>query len=267
MANEKTPLREPIQLKKKKLPFPYGLFPASLRPYAELMRLHRPSGTIMIFWPYAFGATMAAYQTGFPVKQYWAELGKFLIAAFFVRSAGCTINDIADREFDAGVAWLGLTMSMGIFIGWAAIAETPNWLLLGSFMLGFVAWTLHFDTIYACQDRKDDINVGVKSTAVILGDLVIPFAMMCSTTFVGALAFAGYLNGETNAYYFVTVAGTAAHFAWQLATIDLEDPDSCNLNFTRNGQLGWVLWGGMAVDYLLKMGVVQLGEGRLSIVV
>lgn len=83
------------------------------------------------------------------------------------------------------------------------------------------------DTIYACQDRKDDVKVGVKSTAVMLGDFVRPFTFSCSVLFVATLAYAGILNEQTPYFFYVTVGGTSLHILWQYATVDLDDPESC----------------------------------------
>jgi 4-hydroxybenzoate polyprenyltransferase len=46
---------------------------------------------------------MAAYKTSLDLPTFWTEMFKFLIAAFLVRGSACTINDIFDRNFDAGV--------------------------------------------------------------------------------------------------------------------------------------------------------------------
>jgi 4-hydroxybenzoate polyprenyltransferase len=46
---------------------------------------------------------MAAYHTSLDLQTFWTEMFKFLIAAFIVRGSACTINDIFDRKFDAGV--------------------------------------------------------------------------------------------------------------------------------------------------------------------
>lgn len=54
----------------------------------------------------AWGLTMAAYHTSLDLTTFWTEMFKFLIAAFIVRGSACTINDIFDRNFDAGVGTL-----------------------------------------------------------------------------------------------------------------------------------------------------------------
>jgi 4-hydroxybenzoate polyprenyltransferase len=46
---------------------------------------------------------MAAYHTGLDLQTFWIEMFKYLIASILVRGSACTINDIFDRDFDAGV--------------------------------------------------------------------------------------------------------------------------------------------------------------------
>ena len=75
-----------------------GALPAALRPYASLMRLDRPIGTWLLFWPCAWGVALAgsAYEP-------WTILIWFLVGAFAMRSAGCVYNDIVDRDLDKQV--------------------------------------------------------------------------------------------------------------------------------------------------------------------
>ncbi len=67
----------------------------------QLLRLHRPVGTLLLFWPCAWGALVAAHVhgTAFP----YAVLLAHALGALFLRSAGCIINDIFDRHIDARV--------------------------------------------------------------------------------------------------------------------------------------------------------------------
>ena len=75
-----------------------GALPASARPYASLIRLDRPIGTWLLFWPCAWGLLLAG------VNGRWSLLAWFLLGAFAMRSAGCTYNDLIDRDLDARVA-------------------------------------------------------------------------------------------------------------------------------------------------------------------
>jgi 4-hydroxybenzoate polyprenyltransferase len=83
------------------------------------------------------------------------------------------------------------------------------------------------DTIYACQDIKDDVKVGVRSTAILFGSWIFPLLMLCGITFVAMLAVTGYLNGQGYAYFIISVGGAAAHVVWQFTTVDLDVPLSC----------------------------------------
>jgi 4-hydroxybenzoate polyprenyltransferase len=74
-----------------------GALPERLRPYASLMRLDRPIGTWLLYWPCAFGVALAG------VRDRWDLFGWFLLGAFAMRSAGCVYNDIVDRDLDKAV--------------------------------------------------------------------------------------------------------------------------------------------------------------------
>jgi 4-hydroxybenzoate polyprenyltransferase len=124
------------QYTKPSTKFPLGLVSETCRPYLELIRiekvLSRSEGfrrklirgaadgdhpdvlairyaAIQVQIPLrlicisAWGLTMAAYTTGLPLSAYSTSLTKALVGAFLLRSSACTINDIFDREMDAGV--------------------------------------------------------------------------------------------------------------------------------------------------------------------
>jgi 4-hydroxybenzoate polyprenyltransferase len=73
--------------------------PDSLKPYARLARLDRPIGFWLLFWPCAFSLTMAAMRN--PAAGFdWRALVLCWIGAVLMRGAGCTFNDIVDRDID-----------------------------------------------------------------------------------------------------------------------------------------------------------------------
>jgi 4-hydroxybenzoate polyprenyltransferase len=80
--------------------------PARYRPYLRLMRLDRPIGTWLLFWPCAFGLALGAAAESRPfgeLADVW-YLALFAFGAIVMRGAGCTFNDIIDRDIDAKVA-------------------------------------------------------------------------------------------------------------------------------------------------------------------
>ena len=74
-----------------------GGLPKPLRPYASLMRVDRPIGTWLLYWPCAWSVALAG------VRGEWALFLWFLLGAFAMRSAGCVYNDIVDRKLDMQV--------------------------------------------------------------------------------------------------------------------------------------------------------------------
>jgi 4-hydroxybenzoate polyprenyltransferase len=75
-----------------------GALPAAVRPYASLMRLDRPIGVWLLFWPGAWSVALAGLGPRGPALLLWLALG-----AFAMRSAGCVYNDIVDRDLDRKV--------------------------------------------------------------------------------------------------------------------------------------------------------------------
>jgi 4-hydroxybenzoate polyprenyltransferase len=78
--------------------------PSAVQPYLRLMRLDRPIGTWLLFWPGVFGLALGTGHRGFlTTAQDWKFLAIFAIGSIVMRGAGCTYNDIVDRDIDAKV--------------------------------------------------------------------------------------------------------------------------------------------------------------------
>ena len=77
--------------------------PGPTRPYLRLSRADRPIGTWLLLIPCLWGLSLAAFQDGFRLWDVWLALSCGG-GAFLMRGAGCTWNDISDREFDAAVS-------------------------------------------------------------------------------------------------------------------------------------------------------------------
>ena len=70
--------------------------------FIELTRLKKPIGFMLLFWPCAWGLTLA-YDFSTNLKNYFFYLILFFLGSVLMRSAGCIVNDILDKEFDAKV--------------------------------------------------------------------------------------------------------------------------------------------------------------------
>ncbi len=105
--------------------------PAWTRPYLRLSRADRPIGTWLLLLPCWWGLLLAAAHTGtFTLHDAWIATG-CAIGAWLMRGAGCTWNDIADRDFDAAVA---RTRSRPIPAGQVTVRQAMAWLVIQSLL-------------------------------------------------------------------------------------------------------------------------------------
>ncbi|KAF8523278.1 UbiA prenyltransferase family [Hysterangium stoloniferum] len=151
-------------------------------------------------------------------------------------------------------AWLGLGMNWGLPVAWVYAFREPLDIAIPTILFfGTICWSIFYDTIYACQDKVDDVNAGVKSTALLFGTWIRPILALFSVIFIGTLAASGYLNGNGVVYFLLTVGGASLHFIWQLMTLDIDEPNDCWKKFQANHTIGYIIWAGMLVDYYLLL--------------
>jgi 4-hydroxybenzoate polyprenyltransferase len=147
-------------------------------------------------------------------------------------------------------AVLGLTFNWGALMGWSAVTGDLGWSALALYA-GGIAWTLHYDTIYAHQDKEDDALVGVKSTALKFGRQTKPwlvaFCLLTLLLFGVAIALAGLAWPA-----WVGLALVAAHLAWQAVAVDLDNPPDCLAKFHSNRAVGWLLLAGIVAGQLTR---------------
>ncbi|KAJ7206112.1 UbiA prenyltransferase family [Mycena pura] len=152
-------------------------------------------------------------------------------------------------------AWLGLAMNWGYLVGWISVTGTMNNEVVGTFFIGTVCWTIVYDTIYACQDRKDDMTAGVKSTALLFGSWIRSILCLFAIAFVGCVFVAGVYNQQGMYFFIISVGGAAMFFCWQFLTWDVNNVNDCNAKFMANGNMGIIIWSGMFLDYYFKKAV------------
>jgi len=282
--------------------------PARIGPYARLARLDRPIGTWLLLFPGWWGIALASSGWPDPVL-----LTLFALGAVAMRGAGCTLNDIADRHYDAQVArtrlrplpsgavtvprailflvvqltagaavlfslnrtsivfgctvlgligtypfmkrvtywpqiFLGLNFNWGALLGWTAVTAALAWppVLL---YLGGVFWTVGYDTIYAHQDKEDDLRIGVKSSAIALGSHTRPWLFGFYIVALLLWAAAGFAAG-LGLLFWAGLAGSALHLAWQAAQVAIDDPADCLAKFRSNRAVGWLMLGGIIAGHL-----------------
>ncbi len=278
--------------------------------FIQLMRLDKPIGIYLLLWPTLWALWIAA--KGVPST---ANLLIFVIGVILMRSAGCVINDYADRKFDGHVkrtqarplasgkvqprealvlfglllalsfALVLLTNSYTVWLSFGGVALAacyplmkrytyyPQVVLGAAFSWGMpmafsaqtgelpaalwllylanLLWTVAYDTFYAMVDRDDDLQIGVKSTAILFGDadrLIIGclqgLALLC-------LLLAG-ARFELGIYYHLGLAVAAGCFAWQLWSTREREPQACFAVFLHNHWVGLAIFLGIVADYGLR---------------
>jgi 4-hydroxybenzoate polyprenyltransferase len=283
--------------------------PRWAEPYARLARLDRPIGTWLLLFPGWWGIALAGLRWPDPVL-----LALFAIGAVVMRGAGCTLNDIADREYDGKVArtrlrplpsgrvtvrqaivfmaaqlaigaaillslnrasialgiavlvliatypfmkritywpqlFLGLNFNWGALLGWTAVSGSLAWppVLL---YLGGIFWTLGYDTIYAHQDKEDDARIGVKSSALALGERTQPFLFVCYPVAVALWIAAGVIDG-LGPLFWLGAAAALVQMLWQAASVATDDPLDCLAKFRSNRWVGWLILISITAGHLV----------------
>jgi len=156
------------------------------------------------------------------------------------------------RVTDWPQAYLGLTINWGALMGWCAATGSLGGLSSPAAPLYACGalWTLHYDTVYAHQDKAHDVAAGVRSSALALGDRSRPALYAFSALSAGALACAGAAAGSAWPHH----AGAAlfgAHLLRQAALVDLDDPRDCGEKFASNAGAGAIAFAGCAAGRLL----------------
>ncbi|XP_030369499.1 4-hydroxybenzoate polyprenyltransferase, mitochondrial [Scaptodrosophila lebanonensis] len=285
----------------------------SVRPYKQLMRLDRPIGTYLLFWPCGWSIALSADAGCWPDL---TMLGLFATGALIMRGAGCTINDLWDKDIDAKVErtrsrplasgqitqfdaivflsaqlslgllvlvqlnwqsillgasslglvityplmkrvtyWpqlvLGMAFNWGALLGWCATQESINLAACLPLYLSGVCWTIVYDTIYAHQDKLDDLQIGVKSTALRFGENTKVWLSGFTAAMLTGLSAAGWACDQTLPYY-ASVGIVGAHLAQQIYSLNIDNPSDCAKKFFSNHQVGLILFLGIVLGTLLK---------------
>ncbi|KAI1273874.1 UbiA prenyltransferase family-domain-containing protein [Xylaria sp. FL0933] len=115
-----------------------------------------------------------------------------------------------------------------------------------------ILWTIIYDTIYAHQDLKDDLKVGVKSIAVLFRDQTKLLLWLVLGCMVALLSMAGVLEQMGWQYYIIAAGGSAVSLGAMIANVELKDSASCWWWFRYGFWLaGSSIAGGLLSEYLL----------------
>ena len=150
--------------------------------------------------------------------------------------APVAIYPLAKRVTNWPQLVLGFTFGFGAPLGFIAAGEgfSPAFFALYA---SAILWDLHFDTIYAHQDRGDDAIAGIGSTALALGRRTKPFLAMNAVLMIGSLMLAGHFEQRGWPFYAALLLPAAA-LAYQIRRLDIDDPANCLTLFRLNREMG-----------------------------
>jgi 4-hydroxybenzoate polyprenyltransferase len=142
---------------------------------------------------------------------------------------------------------------LGAAFGWAVpmafaaqTGETPQlaWLVFGA----AVIWAVIYDTFYAMVDREDDKKIGVKSTAILFGEVDLFVIAGLQLLMLVTLVFIG-LRAELGFWYYLSVVGAGGLMAYHLWLARDRQPAGCFAAFLRNHYIGLFVFIGIVLHY------------------
>jgi 4-hydroxybenzoate polyprenyltransferase len=283
--------------------------------YERLMRLDQPIGAALLLWPALWSLWLARRAVPEP-----EVLVIFLLGVVLTRSAGCVINDYADRKFDphvqrtrdrplaAGIvsprealalavalllaafvlvlqlnwltvklsfaalaitviypflkrffvfpqAWLGVAFSFSIPMACAAqlgFIPAAGWALMGATFF----WIVAYDTEYAMVDRDDDLKLGLKSSAILLGRFDVAGVMVAQAVFLAIITAIGPWQ-RLGSLYLMGLAVAAGLVLYQYWLIRGRDRNRCFRAFRNNNWVGLAVFAGLALDLHFESGMLR----------
>ena len=283
--------------------------------YLDLIRWNRPAGWLLLLWPSLSALWIAA--GGWPG---WHLLAVFVLGTVLMRSAGCCVNDVADRDFDKHVKrtaqrpvtrgalsvrealWVGAVLALcafglvcttnGVTVVWsvAALAVTlaypfakrfvsmPQAVLGVAFSFGIpmafsavrggemswagvwhavppmawglllsnLFWVLAYDTEYAMVDRDDDVRIGMKTSAITLGDRDVPMVMGFYAIYL--ISWAGWLSAQgLHPVWWVFWLAALLQAFWHYRLIRKREREGCFKAFRLNHWMAATLFAGLVL--------------------
>ena len=296
------------------------------RPFLRLSRMDRPIGTWLLLIPCWWGLLIAIlYSNGslLSFDTFWIAF-VCLAGSVLMRGAGCTWNDITDKDLDAQVArsrsrplasglvslrasvmwlifqlilsgmllftlswfaigvgifslllvviypfakrftwwpqiFLGLAFNWGILLSWGAYVDSLNLIPVFLYFSG-ICWTLFYDTIYAHQDKQDDVMVGIKSTALRLGEQTKSwlYLFLFGVVIFNLLSlWQVFLKIDGFLACIICCLGTFAmgsHLFFQIQKLDIHNPENCLILFRSNRDTGIIFIIALCIAVLIKSG-------------
>jgi len=164
------------------------------------------------------------------------QLNLATIYLSFVALALATLYPFMKRYTQFPQVVLGAAFSMAIPMAFMAVNQhLPTW--IWALYAANLAWTVAYDTQYAMVDRADDLKVGIKSTAVVLGRYDVFGVAVLQIATIGLLAWVG-MTLHLNTGFYVALLAASLQFLWHLLLIKERDEAQCFTAFKVNHWVG-----------------------------
>jgi 4-hydroxybenzoate polyprenyltransferase len=147
---------------------------------------------------------------------------------------------------------LGLAFAWAVPMAFVAITDTypPKWGWL--LFIATIIWTTAYDTMYGMVDRRDDIKIGVKSTAILFGSSDRVIIGILQIFVLLALISVG-TQVDLRYWYFCSLFLVTLFFIYQQILIYSRNPDDCLDAFLNNNYVGFIIFLGIAASYWLPI--------------
>lgn len=162
--------------------------------------------------------------------------------------AGTIIYPLMKRITYYPQAVLGVVYNWGVILAFAALTKhvpTMAWLLL----LTSFFWTVAYDTLYAIADREADIKTGIKSIAILFGDLDKIAVAILQILFLTCLAIIGW-QLQLFVWFYLCLLIALFLFIYEWWMIKDRDPAQCSAAFEHNNWVGIVIFIGVILGLL-----------------
>ena len=155
------------------------------------------------------------------------------------------------RFFLLPQAFLGIAFSFGIPMAFASASDGVS--ELGWWMFGInLFWVMAYDTEYAMVDRRDDVKLGLKTSAIAFGRWDVTVVMVCYAIYLAGMAWIG-LRRHLGPIYYSGLVVAALIALWHFWLIRTRDPARCFRAFLGNHWLGFAVFAGIVIDYALRL--------------
>eukprot|EP00659_Diplonema_papillatum_P001302 gene1302-2012_t len=282
--------------------------------YLRLIRFDKQIGTWLLLIPCWWGHVAGVGKALAVATVPWDVMALYGAGALCMRSAGCILNDMWDKDFDSQVErtktrpiasgeisyplatayltahmaaglgvllcshpyavlvgalsvplvvvypackrfthlpqlFLGLTFNWGVLVAYASVTGTIAWPVVAPMYAAGVSWTMLYDTVYAHQDKADDIRVGIKSTALLFGDGKAH--LYCFGTLTWVLLCVSAQAAALHPLFYPLSAASSAYLLRALHGTDLSSPASCGRFFLVNKWFGLFVLASWTVCLLI----------------